>query len=50
MKKQQICILGSRQTLRRQFADDPKEFDRIKLFGPCMEAVKDKAVQKMELL
>jgi fructose/tagatose bisphosphate aldolase len=38
------------QTLRRQFADDPKEFDRIKLFGPCMEAVKDKAVQKMELL
>ena len=31
-------------------ADDPKEFDRIKLFGPCMEAVKDKAVQKMELL
>ena len=38
------------QTLRRQFADDSKEFDRIKLFGPCMEAVKDKAVQKMELL
>ncbi len=38
------------QTLRRQFEEDPKAFDRIKLFGPCMEAVKEKAVQKMQLL
>ncbi len=38
------------QTLKHQFEENPKAFDRIKLFGPCMEAVKEKAVQKMQLL
>lgn len=38
------------QTLRRQMEEDSKVFDRIKLFGPCMEAVKEKAAQKMQLL
>lgn len=38
------------QTLRRQFETEPKAFDRVKLFGPCMEAVKKKALEKMQLL
>ena len=36
--------------LRRQILDNPEEYDRIKLFGPCMEAVEEKAAQKLRLI
>lgn len=38
------------RTLRAQFEADPKAFDRIKLFGPCMAAVQKKAEEKLRLL
>ena len=37
-------------TLREQFKQDPKEFDRIKLFKKCMVVVKETAKEKIELL
>lgn len=37
-------------TLKEQFEQNPKEFDRIKLFKKCMVAVKETAKQKIKLL
>ncbi|NLZ52312.1 MAG: class II fructose-bisphosphate aldolase [Thermoanaerobacteraceae bacterium] len=37
-------------TLRQQFNENPKEFDRIKLFKKCMLAVKETAKEKIKLL
>lgn len=36
--------------LRSQFSQHPKEYDRIKLFPACMQAVYEKALQKITLL
>lgn len=37
-------------TLRRQLEENPNEFDRIKLFGKCMENVQKRAEEKMRLM
>lgn len=37
-------------TLRRQMEENPNEFDRVKMFGPCMKAVEEKACEKMNIL
>jgi len=38
------------KTLRKQFEEDAKIFDRMKLFKPCMEAVREKAIEKIRLI
>ena len=37
-------------TLREEMEKNPEEFDRIKLFGKCMENVQAKAEEKMRLM
>jgi len=37
-------------TLRKQVEENPKEFDRIRLFSKCMEAVQEKAEEKINLI
>ena len=37
-------------TLREEMEKNPEEFDRIKLFGKCMENVQAKAEEKMKLM
>ncbi len=37
-------------TLRKQFEEDPHVFDRIVLFKKCMDAVQEKAEEKIKLL
>lgn len=37
-------------TLREQMQKNPDEFDRIKMFGPCMKAVTEAARQKILLM
>lgn len=37
-------------TLRKQMQENPDEFDRIKMFGPCMKAVTEAARQKILLM
>lgn len=37
-------------TLRKQLEENPDEFDRIKLFGKCMENIQKKAEEKMRLM
>lgn len=36
--------------LRKQINDNPKEFDRLNLFPACMDAVYEKALEKLKIL
>lgn len=38
------------QELRRQILENTEEYDRIKLFGPCMTVVEEKAAEKLQLI